>query len=577
MLPSGFFIDSCIFLLSLKKYLNPQQHQDVESEKAMGKILIKNVFMGMLILLLFCGCNELLPGEVDNCLDTECGENANCDEQTGQCICDPGYELFGKGCVLKQTNSIDGDSESDNKIDLCAGVTCDNPGPCELSIECNPDTGKCETEFAEEGTSCSDDLFCNGEETCDAEGVCLLAEAIECGENMYCDEDLKACACNSGYELSGENCVQLDCLQDSDCDDGFICNGLETCNPDNKCETGEAVVCMNNATCKEPEGICTCNNGFKKEDGECIELPTCPVPQAATMSIIHLSATLSFSVADDLPVTIGTSKDLSATEPDEWQKQTELTLFETGKIKVFAKVDSSACNSENIFEFVYDVHESYPPAAGTENSTAISKDDPQFSGWATGYITPVNYGSEVFEVWQTPDKALGEALGNAMDVVSLGRGGEIILTFDPSIKNGDSYDFAVFENGLSPEFLELAYVEVSSDGVNFFRFDNAYLSDQPVPAFGASNPENIGSLAGKYQAGFGTPFDLDVFKNRNEVYEGILNLDNIAYVKIIDIVGGTSDTDTTVYYDSFGNIIYDPYPTIESAGFDLEAVGVINH
>jgi len=54
-------------------------------------------------------------------------------------------------------------------------------------------------------------------------------------------------------------------------------------------------------------------------------------------------------------------------------------------------------------------------------------------------------------------------------------------------------------------------------------------------------------------------------------------LNNITHVKIVDIIGGTSETDTTIYYDSFSQIIYDPYPTVQSAGFDLDAVGVIHN
>ncbi len=30
------------------------------------------------------------------------------------------------------------------------------------------------------------------------------------------------------------------------------------------------------------------------------------------------------------------------------------------------------------------------------------------------------------------------------------------------------------------------------------------------------------------------------------------------------------------YLDTWGNIIYDPYPTTGSAGFDLDAIGVLN-
>ena len=54
------------------------------------------------------------------------------------------------------------------------------------------------------------------------------------------------------------------------------------------------------------------------------------------------------------------------------------------------------------------------------------------------------------------------------------------VTFASPIYNGEGPDFAVFENGFDIDdeydptgvlhFLELAFVEVSSDGENFFRF-----------------------------------------------------------------------------------------------------------
>lgn len=206
----------------------------------------------------------------------------------------------------------------------------------------------------------------------------------------------------------------------------------------------------------------------------------------------------------------------------------------------------------------------YAPAAGQPGSTAIHMDDPAFLGWATGWEDYV-IGTNVDAGWQTPEKALGKAVGSSYDIVCLGRGGEITLNFYTPIANGDGWDFAVFENGFSDTFLELGYVEVSSNGTDFFRFDNNSLTSNPVGAFGAIDPTNIDGLAGKYRQGYGTPFDLALL-------DGISGLDvnNIGYVKITDIVGDGT------YFDTYGSQIYDPFPTTGSAGFDLDAVGVIN-
>jgi hypothetical protein len=211
----------------------------------------------------------------------------------------------------------------------------------------------------------------------------------------------------------------------------------------------------------------------------------------------------------------------------------------------------------------------YPPAAGVPGTTAIYKDNPAFIGWATGY-TDYNPGDDVDSTWQTPEKALGKATGAFDDIVCLGQGGQITLTFAAPIEDGEGWDFAFFENSFDDTFLELAYVEVSSDGTNFLRFDNDSLTNKPVGSFGSIDPTDIEDLAGKYRQGYGTPFDLADLEEKEEVLSGSVDLSRITHVRIIDIIGdGTS-------LDSSGDIIWDPYPTYGSAGFDLEAVGVSN-
>ena len=102
----------------------------------------------------------------------------------------------------------------------------------------------------------------------------------------------------------------------------------------------------------------------------------------------------------------------------------------------------------------------YAPAAGQPGSTAVFKDSSEFTAWASGYVDYI-VGTDVDSTWRTPQKALGPAVGDSYDIVCLGNGGRITLTFDQPITNGQGWDFAVFENSFSDTFLELAYVEVS--------------------------------------------------------------------------------------------------------------------
>ena len=212
---------------------------------------------------------------------------------------------------------------------------------------------------------------------------------------------------------------------------------------------------------------------------------------------------------------------------------------------------------------------SYSPPAGQTGSQAIPMNDPAFLYWASGY-KDYKTGKNVDSVWQTPALALGAASGTSFDIVSLGEGGQITLTFDPPIRNESGWDFAVFENAFNDYNLELAYVEVSSNGIDFVRFPNVSLTPDPVSTYGSVDATLINGLAGKYRQGYGTPFDLSNLSGQEEVQSGKVDLSRITCVRIIDIVGdGTC-------LDSQGHAIYDPYPTFGSGGFDLDAIGVSN-
>ncbi|MDC1370957.1 T9SS type A sorting domain-containing protein [Flavobacteriales bacterium] len=217
---------------------------------------------------------------------------------------------------------------------------------------------------------------------------------------------------------------------------------------------------------------------------------------------------------------------------------------------------------------------SYVPAAGQIGTTAMHKDSSSFVAWATNCSVKRGYQ-------QINDSTLGKAsLGDSTDVygkangtvVSLGDGGEAILNLYQSLHNGPGPDFAIFENGFNSSFIELAFVEVSSDGIHFFRFPaNSETQDSiQIGTFGAVDATNINNLAGKYQVNYGSPFDLDEISN-----DSLLNKGNITHIKIIDVIGNI--TPEFANYDSQNRKINDPWPTpFASSGFDLDAVGLIH-
>ena len=232
----------------------------------------------------------------------------------------------------------------------------------------------------------------------------------------------------------------------------------------------------------------------------------------------------------------------------------------------------------------------FAPAAGQPGTTAMYKDSSAFTGWAVscnvlrGFIdiedTTQTYtqgdSTSNRAFFGSAEKAVGKA-GGAQDVVSLGDGGSAVLTFAHPITDGPGPDFAVFENGFKAQsgsgyYLELAFVEVSTDGKHYVRFPAVSLTQDSlqVDGFGPLNPTKIHNLAGKYVAGYGTPFDLRELADSSGI-----DIDSINYVRIVDVVG---DLDSAfARYDSRGHKINDPWPTpFWTGGFDLDAVGVVH-
>lgn len=174
----------------------------------------------------------------------------------------------------------------------------------------------------------------------------------------------------------------------------------------------------------------------------------------------------------------------------------------------------------------------------------------------------------------TAQNVIGTATGNPLDTLSLGDGGSITVYLESGIGNGPGDDFAVYENGffdLNGLFAELAYVEVASNGVDFARFDSDTTNPFLVWSFDSLDPTEYHGLAGRHEAGLGTGFDLEDLSLDPLVISGAINLYDVQYVRLVDVVGDGSTVDST------GNPIYDPYATpYDAGGFDLEAVGVIH-
>jgi hypothetical protein len=248
-------------------------------------------------------------------------------------------------------------------------------------------------------------------------------------------------------------------------------------------------------------------------------------------------------------------------------------------------------------------------AAPTDSNSVVN---PLFRGWAANVMS-YSPAPDVGSRWSDPNKALGPATGDNLDIVSLGdlnrqkldasvTPGFITLSFSEPIRDGNGYDFAVFENGLISEldtttgsitgqmFAELGYVEVSSNGIDFARFPSVSLTSAPTGPYGTIEISKVYNLAGKHPNAnslcTGTPFDLREIADDPSVIAGIVDVNNINYVRIVDIPGSGDFYDEAVMqinpntwpnWDNYANNhpIYDAWVTWDSGGLDVEAVGVL--
>ncbi|MBI4917379.1 MAG: FG-GAP repeat protein [Acidobacteria bacterium] len=222
----------------------------------------------------------------------DAGEEADAAPACGNAVvepdeeCDDGNDTSGDGCENDCSFSCHDDADCDDGLDctgdLCGeveagqacahqlvtgecllGGTCyryDTIHPTEPCLVCDPGTSTDDWTPLPEGTSCEDGLFCNGAETCSAEGFCVTIEP-GCGTGGCvdsCDESSDSCVpahstvvCRTA--LGGcdfeEKCdgTSLECPADEQAGAGFVCRpSLGFCDPEEVC-TGSDLDCPPNA------------------------------------------------------------------------------------------------------------------------------------------------------------------------------------------------------------------------------------------------------------------------------------------------------------------------------------------
>lgn len=150
-----------------------------------------------------CPFNSFSPaGTICRPMNGSCDRPETCPGNSNECPADElqpsGYACFIPGGPCQATTYCDGSSRNCSTAPfygtnvLCreSNNTCDAPEFCTgASDACPPDL-----DYAD-GTSCSDDIFCNGQESC-AGGVCIRTPLVCAAPPCYtatCDEGSSSC------------------------------------------------------------------------------------------------------------------------------------------------------------------------------------------------------------------------------------------------------------------------------------------------------------------------------------------------------------------------------------------------
>ena len=208
------------------------------------------------------------------CCDSACSEPCQaCDVPKQQGYCLPAPD--GHDCS---------DGDPCNGSETCQGLACTSQGdipdcnsldPC-LTGSCQAGVG-CVFQPVADGTACDNLNACDGSDTC-REGRCLPSgPALDCDDGNPCTDD--ACDPQGG-------CTHNQMADGTSCSDGLACNGEETCQA-GACQAGTAPSCDDDNACTQdscddvlgcqhqqmPEGS-SCGDGRTCQKGLCLPAPS---------------------------------------------------------------------------------------------------------------------------------------------------------------------------------------------------------------------------------------------------------------------------------------------------------------
>lgn len=211
---------------------------------------------------------------------------------------------------------------------LCNGnETCNATGVCQAgtppvtndnnvctSDSCDAVLGVQHTPVSS-GTPCLDANVCNGAEACDGAGACAAGAPLPTNDGNACTID--SCDPSSGVSHTPSTepgCPGADCTEESDCVPGEVCEFGVSCAGQKRCVSGcrGNVECAANETCVEADcSTCPCPAQCEDMDGDAYEFRIL-WPKGTKRSDVLLSSTASLRVDDRASLATTTNRGLLA-------------------------------------------------------------------------------------------------------------------------------------------------------------------------------------------------------------------------------------------------------------------------
>jgi len=187
-------------------------------------------------------CSDGNPCTTDTCVSGVCVQTGNIGPCNDGLYCNGADSCSGGACSVHSGNPCTGGAvcanacnEATDNCLVAANTACTpDTNPCTHDV-CNG-SGTCTHPLKAAGSSCNDNLFCNGTDSCNSSGVCVRTGNpcpgadgdLDCSES--CNETTDLCTAN---DANGTSCGPGDSCQNGMCVTAIFCG-------DNVCSVGES-------------------------------------------------------------------------------------------------------------------------------------------------------------------------------------------------------------------------------------------------------------------------------------------------------------------------------------------------